>query len=93
MNWNDVSRKKQTKEIEMTNRETVFWFGKHKDKDLSEAPAGYLRWMVENFDPVPLPKDTQGMSIEEVKAMEDRMRNFLSAAEDEIKERKDRDES
>jgi hypothetical protein len=71
----------------VSERETVFWFGKHKDKDLSEVPAGYLRWMVENFDPVPLPKDTKGMTVEAVKDMEDRMRNFLSAAEDEVNSR------
>jgi hypothetical protein len=70
--------------------ETVFWFGKYgpKDgkpgKDLTEVPGGYLRWMVDNFDPVPLPKDTKGMGVEEVKAMEDRMRTFLFAAEDEL---------
>ena len=67
--------------------EIVFWFGKWKDHDLSEAPAGYLRWMVENFDPVPLPKDTRGLTIEEIKAMEDRMRTFLRAAEDELNQR------
>lgn len=70
-------------------KETVFWFGKHKDKDISEVPAGYLRWMVQNFDPVPLPKDTKGMSVDEVKAMEDRMRDFLSAAEDEVNSREE----
>ena len=64
--------------------ETVFWFGKYKDKDLSEAPSGYLRWMVDNFDPVPLPKDTRGMSLEEISTMEQRMRTFLSTAEDEL---------
>lgn len=68
-------------------QENVFWFGKHEGKMLSEAPAGYLRWMVENFDPVPLPKDTRGLTIEEVKAMENRMRDFLRAAEDELQER------
>ena len=73
----------------MSDKETVFWFGKHKDKDLSETPAGYLRWMVANFDPVPLPKDTKGMTLESVKAMEDRMRDFLSAAEDEVNSREE----
>jgi len=63
---------------------TVAWFGKHKGLDLTEIPSGYLRWMVENIDPVPLPKDTKGMTIEQVQAMEDRMRTFISAAEDEI---------
>ncbi len=67
--------------------ENVFWFGKHEGKMLSEAPGGYLRWMVENFDPVPLPKDTRGLSIEEIKAVEDRMRTFLSAAADELERR------
>ena len=64
--------------------ETTFWFGKYKDKDLSEVPGGYLRWMVDNFDPVPLPKDTKGLSVEEIAAMESRMRTFLFAAEDEL---------
>lgn len=76
----------------MTERETTFWFGKHNGKDLSEVPSGYLRWMVENIDPKPLPKDKAGKSLEEVAAMEDRMRNFLSAAEDELAEREMRDE-
>ena len=76
---------------ENDEQETVFWFGKHKGKDLSEVPGGYLRWMVENLDPKPLPKDTRGMSREEVRAMEDRMRDFLSAAEDELKDREERD--
>ena len=64
----------------MSDKETVFWFGKHKDKDLSEVPAGYLRWMVENFDP---------KTLEAVQAMEDRMRDFLSAAEDEVNSREE----
>jgi len=72
-----------------SNSETVAWFGKHKDKDLTEIPGGYLRWMIENFDPKPLPKDTRGMSLEEIKAMEDRMRNFMSAAEDELQRREE----
>lgn len=67
--------------------ETTFWFGKYKDKDLKDAPSGYLRWMVENFDPKPLPKDTRGLSVEEIQAMEDRMRNFIAAAEDEVASR------
>jgi len=77
------------KEIEV-GEETVIWFGKYgpKDgdpgKDISEIPSGYLRWMIENIDPVPLPKDTKGLSLEQVKAMEDRMRNFLSVCEDEL---------
>lgn len=66
---------------------TVFWFGKHEGKELSEVQGGYLVWMVKNFDPVPLPKDTKGMTREEVKAMEDRMRTFLNAAANELERR------
>lgn len=75
--------------------ETTFFFGKYgpKDgdpgKDLSEVPSGYLRWMVENMDPLPLPKyrfyaNGKPWTAEETKKQEDRMRNFLSAAEDEL---------
>lgn len=70
--------------------EKVFWFGKHEGKHLSEVPAGYLRWMTENFDPKPLPKDTQGMTAEEVQAMEDRMIAFLGEARDEVNSREER---
>jgi uncharacterized protein (DUF3820 family) len=77
----------------MSEQETVAWFGKHKGKDLTEIPGGYLRWMVENFDPKPLPKDTAGMTLEEVKAMENRMRDFLIAAEGELDRREHHDQS
>jgi len=74
--------------------DTTVYFGKHKGKELSQVPAGYLRWAVENMDPVPLPKyrfheDGTPMTVEEVKAMEERMRNWLSAAEDELNEREE----
>jgi hypothetical protein len=49
--------------------------------------------MVENFDPKPLPKDTAGMTLEEVKAMENRMRDFLRAAEGELDRREHHDQS
>ena len=77
----------------MSNSETKFWFGKHEGKELSETPAGYLRWMVENIDPKPLDRDTRGMSEEEIAAMEDRMRNFISAAEDDLAAREEKDGS
>lgn len=68
---------------------TKAWFGKHEGKELSEIPGGYLRWMVDNIDPVPLPKDTQGKSVEEVKAMTERMRDFISEAETELQNREE----
>ena len=77
---------------ESAKSETVFWFGKWKGRDLTEVPGGYLRWCVDNFDPVPLPKDTRGLSAEEIKAMEDRMRSFLKAAENELDRREHHDQ-
>lgn len=73
-------------------QEKTIYFGKHKGVHLSQAPSGYLQWAVNNIDPVPLPKyrfheDGTPMTIEEVKAMEERMRNFISAIEDELQER------
>jgi len=70
--------------------EVICHFGKHKDKPLSEVPSGYLRWVIENVDPVPLPKyrfkedGVTPLTAEEVKRMETKMRDFLSAAEDEL---------
>jgi len=67
-------------------------FGKHEGELLAEIPSGYLKWAVKNIDPVPLPKyrvheDGTRMTVEEVKEMEEKMRSFLSAAEDELNER------
>jgi hypothetical protein len=77
--------------------DTVAWFGKHKGKDLTEIPTGYLVWMVENMDPA-LPakyqfhEDKTPMTADEVQAAEDRMRDFMSAAEDEIERRQHHDQ-
>ena len=73
----------------MSDTDTLVYFGKHNGKQLRDVPGGYLRWMVDNLDPVPLPKyrfheDGKAMTIEEVDAMTVRMRNFISQAEDEI---------
>jgi len=67
-------------------------FGKHEGERMGDIPSGYLKWAVENIDPVPLPKyrlneDGSKKTIEEVKQMEEDMRSFLSAAEDELKRR------
>jgi len=70
-------------------------FGKHEGEDLVDIPSGYLKWALKTIDPVPLPKyrkdaDGKPLSNEEVKEMEDNMRTFLSAAEDEL-ERREKD--
>lgn len=67
-------------------------FGKHEGEDLVDIPSGYLKWAVKTIDPVPLPKyqkdpDGNQLSAEEVKKMEDDMRTFLFAAEDELDRR------
>lgn len=68
-------------------------FGKHKGQELGDVPSGYLRWCVGNLDPVPLPKyrfkedGITPLTVEEVAAMEESMRAFLSAAEDELMDR------
>jgi len=65
-------------------------FGKHKGKELSDIPSGYLKWAVETIDPMPEPKyrfkedGITPLTDEEVQHMKDNMKNFLSAAEDEL---------
>jgi hypothetical protein len=70
-------------------RSVVCHFGKHEGKDLADIPSGYLRWCVENIEPEPLPKyrfheDKTPWTVEEVKEATEKMRDFLSAAEDEL---------
>jgi len=70
-------------------------FGKHEGENLVDIPSGYLKWAIKTIDPVPLPKyrkdaDGNPLSNEEVKEMEDNMRTFLFAAEDEL-ERREKD--
>ena len=67
------------------------WFGTHKGKELGEIPSGYLLWMVKHFDPVPFWKDKVGKTADEIQAMEDRMRNLLCAAVEELIGRGDLD--
>lgn len=79
------------------SEELVCHFGKHEGKELSDIPTGYLRWCVENIDPKPLPQyqkneDGSKKTVEEVKEMEGKMRNFLQAAELVIAEREDNGE-
>ena len=74
------------------SEDLICHFGKHKGKPMSELSTGYLRWAVKTIDPMPSPKyrvneDGSAMSVEEVKAMEERMRTFLYAAEDAIHDR------
>lgn len=74
------------------SEEMICHFGKHEGERMGDIPSGYLRWTIENIDPVPLPKyrkneDGTAKSIEEVNQMEEDMRSFLSAAEDELKRR------
>lgn len=74
------------------SKDLMCHFGKHKGVKLEDIPSGYLRWAVKTIDPVPLPKyqkDEAGeqLSAEEVKKMEEDMRTFLFAAEDELDRR------
>ncbi len=67
--------------------DTKFWFGMHDGKELSAVPGGYLRWMINKMDPSVRKEDRKGKTAEEIKAMQDRMRDFIFAAEDELHER------
>lgn len=71
------------------SKPAICHFGKHKDTAITEIPSGYLKWCVEKIDPVPLSQyrkhdDGTPMTVEEVNKMEEQMRDFLSAAEDEL---------
>ena len=66
-------------------------FGKHKGKELSDIPQGYLNWAVNNInDPRPAAKyqfqedGKTPLTTAEVDLLEQQMRDFLSAAEDEL---------
>lgn len=74
------------------SEELVCHFGKHEGEKMGEIPSGYLRWAIENIDPVPLMKyrkndDGSMKTVEEVREMEENMRNFLKTAEIELAER------
>ena len=71
--------------------EVICHFGKHKGKPLSEIPNGYLRWAVEKItDPRPAPKycfqedGVTPLTEDEIEQLTEAMKNFLSAAEDEL---------
>ncbi len=66
-------------------------FGKHKGEELSEIPSGYLNWAVNKIDdPRPAAKyrfqedGVTPLTTAEVDELEQQMRDFLSAAEDEL---------
>lgn len=67
--------------------DTTVWFGKHRGDDLHDIPSGYLRWLVNKMDPTLRPEDRQGKTTEQIKAMTDRMRDLIFAAEDELHKR------
>jgi len=74
------------------SEDLICHFGKHDGEPMGDIPSGYLRWAVKTIDPVPLPEyqkndDGSHKTVEEVKAMEDAMRTFLFAAEDELDRR------
>jgi len=74
------------------SKDLVCHFGKHEGVDMSNIPSGYLRWALKTIDPVPEQKyridaDGNPLSAEEVKEMEEKMRTFLFAAEDELDRR------
>ena len=71
--------------------EIICHFGKHKGKELSEIPQGYLNWAVNNInDPRPAAKyqfqedGKTPLTKAEVDLLEQQMRDWLSAAEDEL---------
>ena len=63
------------------------WFGKHKDKEVSDIPTGYLVWMVEEMEPEPYPSTLRGMTQDQRKFAREQMRDLIFAAEDELAER------
>lgn len=63
------------------------WFGKHEGKQVSEIPTGYLRWLVEEFDPSPHPRELRGAPRGFDKHLMEQKRDLVAAAEDELIER------
>lgn len=76
------------------SKDLICHFGKHEGERLGDIPSGYLRWANKTIDPMPLPKyqkneDGTQKTVEEVKAMETAMREFLNAAEFELARREE----
>ena len=74
--------------------EMICHFGKHEGTAMGEIPSGYLRWAVKTIDPMPLPQyqkndDGSQKSVEEVKAMETAMSEFLTEAANELTRREE----
>ena len=59
-------------------------FGKHEGKEITEIPSDYLQFIVEKMDPEPLPGMKRGKTIEEIGAVRERLKDLISAAEDEL---------
>jgi uncharacterized protein (DUF3820 family) len=60
----------------------VILFGAHAGKELKDIPSSYLKWMVENMDPEPLPRLRRGMTVEQISEMRDTNKSLISEAED-----------
>lgn len=73
----------------MIGEDIELWFGKYKGKRLSDVPNDYLQWIVESFDPEPLPGEKRGLTADQVRFMREQRKDLISAAEDELIERED----
>jgi len=62
-------------------------FGKHSGTELTEIPSGYLRWLVENFEPTPREEDVHGMTSDQIKFITEQRRDLIAASEDELLDR------
>ena len=72
------------KGTEINTLERLCRYGSASMREITEIPSDYLQFIVEKMDPEPLPGMKRGKTLEEIGAVRERLKDLISAAEDEL---------